>query len=347
MILFLTACATSELPLTTQTPDPAVLAEFGPVGAAPWDPFWVEASPEEVGQLAVFDEGGPVAMTPLVVPDYVSADAGLYRYEQEPVDVSMDALGAWVAPAGDLWQDVPTPPQFVPAAVSWEVGHHGRGASFDPVGRWAITPGLVLGGGRTTLSAVIASSIPALHLEVLDAADGVATFRLVSVIYGSTDECVLLEDRAALSETGELTWSMDRIEAITEPAPLVLYAPRLRIGFDEETAAGGEVSTIADVRATAGTNADVCALSSSFGAECQPCADDGNPSCLALAGYGWTATRVDEPIDEALPICGADFTDTGTFPDWSFDIDCGDWSGTLCAGVSLLFLAPLARRRQA
>lgn len=348
MMLLLVACEVADPELGTNSPVAHELAALGAAGPAPWDPVVASVSDRATGVLpAVFDAAGPVALSPLIVPDYVSAEAGLFHYDVEPVDVSMDALGAWVVPGGDLWQAVPAPPQFLPTTASWEVGHHGRGDSFDPVGRWLVTPGLTLFGGTMDAGSVVGSYLPGVHLEVLDAAEGVATFRLIATVYGTTDECVLLEDRATLSETGELTWAMDRIEAVTEPAPLVLYSPRFRIGFDEVSAAGGEVSTIADVRATAGTNADVCSFAGSFGANCIPCADDGNASCLAIAGYGWTAARVDEPIDEDLPVCGADFTDTGTFPDWSFDIDCGDWSGSLCAGVGLLLLAPFARRRAA
>lgn len=144
-----------------------------------------------------------------------------------------------------------------------------------------------------------------------------------------------------------MSWSRERIEARTDPAPLVLYDPRFRIGFDadREYAAGGEVSAVVDVRATEGTNADMCALGPSFGASCYACPDDGYPSCLALAGFRWTAWPTDEGIDDTLPLCGADFTDTGAFPSYSFDLDCGE--GWPCIGASVLLVAPLVRRRRA
>jgi hypothetical protein len=79
-----------------------------------------------------------------------------------------------------------------------------------------------------------------------------------------------------------------------------------------------------------------------FGAACEPCADDGYPACLALAGLAWTGARTDEPTGAELPLCGADFTQAEV-PE--IELGC-DFTGLTCAGGWAFLLVPFARRRR-
>ncbi len=322
---------------------------------APWDPVHIEVELAHddgtviAGPIPVFSDSVAWPLEPLLDPPYVTEQSGLYRFTEEPRLAEMASAGLWATPEEQqlgldgLSCAAPTPADWVAHQAKWTVGDYGRADDFDPnsiVGSWEIRPQLVLAGGDPAVQGA-ASSYLDLSLEVLDVSDGRVEFRLVSHEYG---DCVLLDDVGALSSTGEFTWSEERLEAATEPAPLVLYAPRIRLGFNGgDEAAGGEVSAIVDVRASEGGDEDVCEWMDMLGVACEPCADDGHPSCLPLAGYAWTAQRVDAAVGEELPLCGFDFSDTGEVPD--FDYDCG-WDGTLCAFASFISVAPLLRKRR-
>ncbi len=102
--------------------------------------------------------------------------------------------------------------------------------------------------------------------------------------------------------------------------------------------------TLADVRATEGTGLDLCNLADSLGADCQPCLDDDDPSCLPVSGFGWTAQKVDEPIDPDLAWCGVDFSDPDNVPEWNFDFTCE--TDGLCAASALGLALPFVWRRR-
>lgn len=290
-------------------------------------------------------------MEPVVIEGTVDAAAGLHRVVSAPGARTLSTAGSWLVPDAPGWDHESCTRLVSPRTLDdteWTVGTHGTDTAFvadSIVGAWDISPGeLLYAGGIAELGPVALLYLPALRLEVLSVAGEVAELRLVSQIYGEEGECVVLRDAASLSATGELSWSQDVLSIPTDSDPLVLYAPTFRIGFDSlGAAAGGEVSTIIDLRATSNSDFYVCDLVVQWGGACVAC-PDGNPSCLGLAGFAWTATRSAEPAGTELPTCGADFSDTGVMPD--FDLDCGDSGGTLCAGTWLVFLAPMLRRRR-
>lgn len=325
--------------------------ELWPLGEAPWDPARIEA-PDMIPVVTADDL--PVRWTPLLVDRLVDQEAALHLATPELTDTELRLEGYWQSADAPAWDvdadtcDLPTPPRWVALDTTLEhVGTFGRAPGFAPesaLGAWEIDAGALLANGHADVGG-LATFLSGLRLEVLDAADGEAEVRLVTPTFTGDGECVLLHDRAALSATGELTWAKDRIEAAAEPAPLVLHGPRVRLGFDgTDDAAGGEVSAIVDVRATVGRELDLCDLGATFGARCEACPDDGEPYCIPLAGYAWTATRSTAEVGADLPMCGVDFTDTGVVPD--VEIDC-EPSGGLCAAAWVVLLAPLVRRRRA
>jgi len=318
-------------------------------GGAPWDPLWTDPLVADRGEpsgvlVPVIGGVHAWAVEPFLDPPLVTESSHLYRLVEEPVDTTLVAVGAWAGPPEPIFEideddcAGPEPPRWYPMGDRWDVRHYGRAQDFDPesaVGRWDLTPNLVLVGGDDGYTALIDQYL-SLSLEILSVAEGKAEFRVISHDDGS---CVVLHDQGTLSATGEFTWSKVRIDAETEPAPLVIYDPSLRLGFDgSEFAAGGEGSAIVDVRASEGGEFDVCRQ---FADLCGPCADDSHESCLPLAAFSWTAVRVADATGRDLPSCGFDFADTGVVPDF----DCG-WDGTLCAFASFIGVAPLLRKRR-
>lgn len=181
----------------------------------------------------------------------------------------------------------------------------------------------------------------ALYVEFDEVAEGRVALRI------ETDACTVLEDTASLDAGGQLSWSRDRIDAATEPEPLVLYAPSFSIGFAEDgsIAAGGRLRALVDLR-VAEPSVDVCTVAAGFGGACIPCPDDGAAECLDVAGLGWVLEPVGATTGSPLPWCGVDFTEQGDY-DFNLDIDC-ETSGSFCALSTLGFCAPLAlvRRRR-
>ncbi|GDX82371.1 hypothetical protein LBMAG42_41820 [Deltaproteobacteria bacterium] len=357
MIAFLLACDLGD-PVDACEPFEAASAQISAAGTASWDPYLATMSDDEDAWTATpvaAGASGLLTLEPLEIPDILPAEAGVYRPNPERAAGEYVTVGGWATPTTAAISASAHDPQCPDLrAPSWtELGDltvvepFGRDPAFEPStlvqSRHLLTPALAFVGASPALGGLVGGAGP-FHLEVLDVADGAATFRLVSKVYGTTDECVLLQDQAQLSATGELTWSRDRIDAETEPAPLTLYSPSIRLGFLGDRAAGGEVMTLADVRATAGTELDLCDLAGSFGVDCQPCPDDGNPSCLPVSGFGWTAAKVDEPIDLDLPWCGVDFSDPDNVPEWNFDFTCQ--TDGLCAASALGLVLPLVWRRR-
>ncbi|MFZ5480596.1 MAG: hypothetical protein ACOZNI_27785 [Myxococcota bacterium] len=355
-----TPCATTWTFAGERTPDEyaappcetedAHVASMGALGAAPWDPVRLDFE-GDVGRarLTVLADGAAIALEPYVLDGLLSAGAGLHAPAEEHPGAEMLGAGVWTLPVETGWSAdlCPVAPVWQAGWVGWEVGWYGREVAFAPdlaLGRWELAPEAVFVGDNGDIGSILASYAAGLRLEVLAVDGDDAEIRLVAPVWGGGGECVLLHDAATLSSTGELTWARDRIEAATDPAPLVLHAPRLRLGFDAggADAAGGEFSSTVDVRATEGTDGDACALAVSLGASCEPCPDDGHVSCLDFVGLAWTAEKSDAPVGEDLPLCGADFT-SAEIP----EVDCGDWDGSLCAGGAMVVFAPLLRRRRA
>jgi hypothetical protein len=230
------------------------------------------------------------------------------------------------------------------------VGHYGawgRDSGFvaeDIVGRWAITVGdlYVSTDAEAWSIKSIVEAYATFTLEVLEAGDGTADIRILADT--SDGACVVLDDTADLSATGELTWSKERVDVPTEPDPLILYAPTFRLGFDADAteARGGELSVVIDARATSGTDFDLCDAAGVVGGSCVEC-EDGEDVCLGLAGFRWTATRTEGEPGEDLPLCGADFSDTGVVPEFP-EVTC-EPSGSFCVVAWMVPLVPLLRRR--
>jgi hypothetical protein len=309
-------------------------------GPAPWDPYAVSDQ-----RPVLVDEDGLLPLVPYVT-DVVSAEAGLFAVTPEQPGGRITSLGGW-GPGDAAGWDRELCPQmrtFEPSDESWTIGEHGRVEGFVPeraLGAWSLDDGVALGFGD-----LLPGFVYGLRLEVLSVADGRAAFRIVAPYFDGDGECVVLADHGDLSSTGELTWSTDaRIVVPAEPAPLVVYHPRIRIGFDADgtSAAGGEAGALVDVRATDGMDLDVCELSANFGAPCVPCPDDGEPWCLTLAALAYQGDPApDVEVGAPLPLCGADFT--AEVPE--IDLDCGGWDGTLCVGASVIVVAPLRRLRR-
>lgn len=299
MITLVLACAVEEAPTSCSLDEP-VGVEVRVAGAAPWDPYLATVTDDPEAWTAtpvVAGADGLLTLPPLEIADIVPATVGLRRPDPERPTGEYVTVGGWATPIGDQLQpsraDDACPelrgPTWTSQGALTVVEPFGRAATFDPTtlvqSHHLISPGFAFVGASSALGALVGSVGP-LHLEITDVADGVATFRLVAQVYGRTDECVVLRDHASLSATGELTWARDRIDAETDPAPLTLHSPSIRLGFLGDRAAGGEVMAIADVRATVGTDLDLCDLSGSFGAPCQPCPDDRDATCLAVSGFG-------------------------------------------------------------
>lgn len=356
MIVYLMACD-GDL-VDPCEPLGAPSAEISVAGAAPWDPYTATMSDDAdlwAAMPVAAGADGLLTLEPLEIPDILPIEAGVYRTSPERGSGDYVTVGGWATPTAESvatstnGDECPTlrAPTWTEQGDLTIVEPFGRDPTFDATtlvqSRHLLTPALAFAGASPALGDFVGGVGP-LHLEILDTADGNATFRLIAQVYGTTDECVLLQDTAQLSATGEFTWARDRIDAETEPAPLTLYSPSIRLGFLGDRAAGGEVMTLADVRATAGTDTDLCDFATLFGTECQPCPDDGNPSCLPVSGFGWTAARVDEPIDLELQWCGVDFSDPDSIPEWNFDFTCE--TDGLCAASALGLALPFVWRRR-
>ena len=196
-------------------------------------------------------------------------------------------------------------------------------------------------------------------LQVLEVADGQASFRLVRqpLEADHAPTCVMLEDDGALTDQGELSWSRAFDEALTEP-PVAAWDLGLRVGFDADGQGGRgfEAQGVASLEFLVAASItpdldDACNLAASFGLQCEAC-PDGGEGCLPVEIFGGEITLADDvTLDEELEYCFA------TIEGPEFEWDTG-WTAPECEpscagtgsragflGLWSLLLAVVVRRR--
>ena len=328
------------------------------VGSAAWSPFNAFWSPDYSFYPVVTDEHGFAPLQPFLVPGFVDAEAHLLQTVGEPSGSVRTIRGGWIVANSPVWEPdsrdrsigsvwATAESLMASSGGSWGMTGHGRDPEFvatDAVGRWDLSLDLSLANGHQNVS-LFSSYLGPLYLEILAVAVGRAEFRLLGTSGGTDDECVVLHDEGSLSETGELTWSRDKIVVPTSDGPVPVNNASLRIGFmhgegdiASDDAQGGEAFANVDFRELAGTDHDVCDLAPSFGVSCIPCDSDANSSCIALATFAG-AERSEDPIGADLPLCGTDFSDTGVVTN-PFDSCGGSGGGALCANVFFFLTVP-------
>ena len=155
-------------------------------------------------------------------------------------------------------------------------------------------------------------------LEITSVENGQATFRMIERLdQPELPACVYLEDRADLSETGELTWQRESLPLSTEPA-IQAWDLAMRLGFDAagEQVAGLELGATIDVvnlemddddapdTAPPPTWEDSCELLASWGMPCEPCPESGVESCVDVQFFAARASQDEFPYDGTeLPDC--------------------------------------------
>ncbi|MCB9761146.1 MAG: hypothetical protein H6739_15000 [Alphaproteobacteria bacterium] len=306
---------------------------------APWDPIRLC---EDVVRL----NGDRVSHTCAAEPQVLDADGAAVAVE--PLRWR-DEVYAWRhQPAFEVGDYTIEGSADFPDRVSFPftVEPYGRNPSFDPAFiegqryRLDAEP-----WGAAGIESLLWQFAGVLHLEILEVGDGEARFRITTTIDDNT--CEVLVATGTLSDTGELNWAVDEIEAETDPGPTEMRNLGLRLGFsgDGTRAAGVSVSgeidlqyvqdaydaaVLADWEAD-GAEGDppepggLCGLVAGFGIECYECAD-ADSACVSTFTHGGTLVQVSNPEPGAeLPACGLDL-DEAVEPfacDIDIDIDFG------------------------
>lgn len=351
------ACVTKEAsPGETDTGEP-VTYSYTKYGAAPWDPLVLTDDDGVVAEPIVRDASGEtVAMHTLEV------HSGAYAWAPDadlPVgDYSL--VGVVGGPGG--WDE------------SWTVSAYGEGSAFsadavlgkvyhlDDTSPWGANPSLI-GLGLSELG-----SGAELYLEVLDAADGRATFRVAAVMASDGTTCQVFKGAGELSEAGQLTWSVDELDVALTDGTVHTAADALRLGWLEDGSAAGGVELYATVDTRVVSTAlfpdeVVTFLCYAFDMGCYDCTGDGVESCADVRVHAGTLSPAELTLDDELPLCGVDLeaapdlpTFSCDFPDIEIDIDpdvgCGcrgarSREGALLLGLGLLGALRARRRSRA
>jgi len=343
------ACITKDAPVETDTGEP-VTYSYTKYGAAPWDPLVLTDDDDGIAEPIVEDASGEtVAMHTLEI------HSGAYAWAPDADLPAGDyrLVGVVGGPSG--WDE------------PWTVSAYGQGSAFSAdavLGKVYRVDDSSLWGASPSLITLALDELSAeLYLEVLDAADGRATFRVVAVMMADGTTCQVFKGAGELSSTGQLTWSTDALDIALTDGTVHTAADSLHLGWLEDGSAGGGVEVYATVDTRVLSTAlfpeedgtYLCA----FEGGCYDCTGDGVASCTDVRVHAGTFALAELTLDDELPLCGVDLeavelpTFSCDFPDIEIDFDpdvgCGcrgarSREGALLLGIGLLG-ALRARRR--
>ena len=326
MLLWILACKPEEK--ESVPPDPPC-GEVESSGQAPWDPLWARGcdAEERAAELPQTD----VPLLPLLYNDEV--------YGWRPSIDFSDGL-----------HRVADGAHFI--GTAWSTKPFGKESSFaseSVIGKVYLLEATDLG---LPLAAGLVTSLFPLYVQILSAAEGKATLRLVAE---AEEDCEVFRDTVDLSATGMVEWSRPELEVLTTPESLYVQDANFRLGFlgDGSAGAGFEGEAILDVDyldallAEQGLDGGLCAT---FGGECFDCRGDGS-DCVRIVVYANRLIPSQKMVAEELPMCGVDLEGTaGTLPpldcNIELDLGCASVRQQLALPVLLGLGATLLRRRR-
>jgi hypothetical protein len=326
MLLWILACKPEEK--ESLPPEPPC-GEVQSTGAAPWDPLWAQGctDDERAAELPQTD----VALEPLLYNEEI--------YGWRP-SVDFSDGSHTVADGSHL------------LGTTWTTRPFGKESSFTPESVLGKVFLLEASDSGMPLSTAVATSIFPLYVQLLSAADGKATLRLVAE---AEEDCEVFRDTVDLSATGMVEWSRPELEVLTTPESLYMQDSHFRFGFlgDGSEGAGFEGEAVLDVDyidallAEQGLQGGVC---ESFGGECFDCRGDGS-NCARIVVYANRLIPAQKMVADELPMCGVDLEGTaGTLPpldcDIELDLGCASVRKQLALPVLLGLGATLLRRRR-
>jgi len=318
-------------------PDPPAPVEVTTWGGAGWNPILVTQDGDVLEPVLESIDGAPQPVLPL------SAGGVTYAWIPDP---PLEA-GTW-----RVTGSVDTEAAEGPSVYAVEA--YGTDPAFDPTGLvgtvWELrtSPWVALPENTGELLWSFAGN----PQVVIDAVDGdQVDFRVFVHMYESEELCQVTASTGTLSPTGEFSWSLDRIDADTEPVDLHLYGLFLHWGWNAGAtrASGAEGGGTLDTRAldpflSADTSSDrtVCHVLEGLRASCRACPDDGVEACVDVRFHAGELFAAHTSIPDDPPRCGVDLEEAGAHLDCDFDL-----SGFSCtAALPLAGLASLWVRRR-
>jgi hypothetical protein len=215
------------------------------------------------------------------------------------------------------WEDVPTIVHpgaldfFLADPPTFEVEPWGRDFDFEPdsvAGGTYLLPTSELDGcGLLPFLAQFVAEYGDLHLRLGEPTDGEVDFDLLWGTTGKVEgaqDCRVLSGRAALSDTGELTWETEHLPLDDDPL-IEAWEASLHLGFDGRgvALAGAESEALVQTGMLSylllEDSQELCTLLGT----CEPCPDGSGDTCMEMEAFGATGSRTERAFAEDLPSC--------------------------------------------
>lgn len=339
----------------TECPPERTLDSLVREGPAPWDGLWFLLEEQDTHRdqdacvtdpmddgTTVRGEGTPLVLDATGTPVPLSLREGPYQDAPTWIPDSDLAAGSYTL-AGQDGEDLGWDAPFT-------VEPFGRDPAFDPASVAGRTFQLddESVSGRPAIRGWEYLFDGALYLRLGEPSDGQVDFTVALANGADPSYCSVFQGTAALSDTGELTWSQPSLTLSTSPA-LEATDLSLHLGFSADgiQAAGGVAGLGVDTEPitslwSSTTETTACEVLEDLGADpCVPCPSTGLPTCAELAIYGARFYLTDDPVPADLEPCGLDWS--------AVDSDCGGCAASPGTGGPLwmvLALLTVGRRRR-